>query len=160
MPEQNQTQCEIEVLIIDNMDGQAKFLQSELEKGGLKVTSLLLSIQTKVIGVKQIPSSDINKVVSFVKKKKPMIVLVDICLDETLFDTPEENRATWTGPAIMSEIRKNFPNQIMASYSAYSRYVKSIDQDIQNQRVQYSVADTPHWSVHEITVDRIKSALP
>ncbi len=153
-------QIDLDVLIIDNMSGQAKSLQSVLENGGLKVTSLVLSVPIETRRGRQIPQDEIDKVVSFIKKHHPGIVLVDVCLDERLFDTAKERTATWTGPALMSEIRKRLPEQKMASYTAYAQYVGEVDQDIEDQRKRYGVSETPHWNVGVITAEAIRVELP
>lgn len=156
---QAHTERGIDVLVIDNMSGQAKSLQSKLERGGLEVTSFILNIPSKGGATRQVPQNAIDKVVSVIQEQHPKILLVDICLDETVFDTTDEKHATWTGPALMSEIRTRIAGQRMASYSAYARYVEAIDKDIEDQRRQHSVADTPHWSVTEITVEKVKGAM-
>jgi len=152
-------QSNLDVLIIDNMSGQAKSLQSEIQSGQLKVTSHVLNIPSEGNRSRQIPQSAIEKVLSLIKRYRPKIVLVDVCLDESVFDTSAEKRATWTGPALMSEIRKHFADQKMASYSAYSRYLESVDQDIEDQRKEYGVADTPHWNAAEVSAEMVNAVL-
>ena len=152
-------QINLDVLIIDNMPVQAKSLQSELEIGQLKVVSHIVNIPSGDNKNRQIPQGTIDKVFYIIEKYEPKIILVDVCLDESVFDTSAEKRATWTGPYLMSEIRKCFANQKMASYSAYSRYLKSVDEDIEDQRKAYGVEDTPHWNATKINSDLIKSIL-
>jgi hypothetical protein len=159
MLSRNPTEDIVDVLIIDNMSGQAKAIQSALERDGLKATSFVLSVCSEGNETRRIPRSEIDRVMSVIAEQQPGIVLVDICLDETLFDTAEEKHATWTGPALMSEIRARVPDQKMASYSAYARYVEIVDKDIEDQRKHYLVGDTPHWSATEITADVIRRAM-
>ena len=146
----------IDVLVVDNISGQAKGVLDMLQSGGLRGMSLVVSIPSEPEGREGLPPREIDKLLSLINQYCPALVLVDVCLDDRAFETLDEKAGTWTGPAVMSEVRKGFPEQKLASYSAYASYVESLDADIAEQRRAYGVDDTPHWSIDQINASTVR----
>jgi hypothetical protein len=136
----------VDVLIVDNMGSQGRWIQDKIESLGLTCGIVLVTISKEELAKNRLPDQVARRVISEIRRVTPRYVLVDICLFEGVFPESTQsgtNVGTWTGPALMAQILVKCPNVYLASHSAYT--VEKDFTDIDEQRKKWGVDKTPHW---------------
>lgn len=143
------------VLVIDNDQGQLDTVMGQLRDHRLSLTAWLLVLNNEAANQAVLPRTVVDRAYREISSLSPDFVLVDVCLFEQTFEetypTPQRS-GTWTGPALIKEIRAKYPEQRIGSYSAFPTDDVT---DIKEQRKKYGVNHLPHWTAELLTADEI-----
>ncbi|MDP6636934.1 MAG: hypothetical protein QGG42_18700 [Phycisphaerae bacterium] len=140
------------VLIVDNTDKQGGNVHAKMTNRNLSVTTTIVAVSKEEMDQHTLSDELVSSVIELIEECRPIIVLVDVCLEETLVDSREEAKGSWTGPALMRAILDKYSEQIVGSYSAYS---KGMPTDIEKQKCFYNLDNTKHWNVDDLNGDEV-----
>jgi len=139
-------------VVVDDSLSQGRTAVDRLRSVGVGAAHVAVNLRD-VWKKGQIPADRIDKIMRDLAVYGDLqLVVVDVCLAENPLGDGAEGSDTWTGPALMAAIRERMPKVRLASYSAYTDYIPS---DIDEQKRNCKVADTPHWSKEDLSTEKV-----